>query len=307
MTNTIVVAMDHNYIWGAYMMIASLRYNHMPEPVIVLGFGLTAADHQALLALNNVRIVDGESSPRNLTCSKPDAMALADTDYITWVDCDSFFIGNCSDRLLWPDHDMIHIRLRQETENAAVFRHLGGQGKTPPTILDAWRRDVGERNEARLSTCCSACLMSLHRKHLPFVRRWSEQIAKVLPEGNVGVVDRRSFAYFQTDESVLNSLLCFAEEAPTVSPYYKLDKDPAALFVHFISRPKPWECWTPRPFRYFRQYTAVLDWALAQKLPLPGPVPLALRSDRYSTNYLRSRLAVPRRKFHTLLRRLHLE
>ncbi|MGI5924625.1 MAG: hypothetical protein ACOX9E_11850 [Lentisphaeria bacterium] len=304
MNNTIVVAMDHNYVWGAYMMIASLRYNQMPEPVIVLGFGLTEADHQALLALNNVRVVDGESSTRNLTCCKPDAMLLAETDYITWVDCDSFFIGNCSDRLLWPDHDMIHIRLREEPENAAVYRHLGGQGKTPSVILDAWRQDVGERSEARLATGCSACFMSLHRKHLPFVRRWSEQIAKVLPEDNVGVVDRRSFAYFQTDESVLNSLLCFAEVAPTVSPYYKLDKDPTALFVHFISRPKPWECWTPRPFRYFRQYTAVLDWVLAQKLPLPGPVPLALRSDRYLTNYLRSRFSVPRRKFHTLLRRL---
>lgn len=307
MTNTVVVAMDHHYVWGAYMMIASLRYNRMPEPVIVLGFALTAQDRQALEALGNVRVVNSEPSRRNLTCSKPDAMVLADTDYISWVDCDSFFIGNCSDRLLWPDPDLIHIRQRQEFENAEVFRHLGGRGPTPAVILDSWRRDVGERESPRLNTCCSACFLSLHRQHLPFLRHWSKQIAKVLPEDRVGVVDRRSFAYFQTDESVLNSLLCFAHEAPAVSPSYKLDKDPSALFVHFISRPKPWECWTPRAFRYFRQYVAVLDWARALNLPLPEGLPLALRSDRYGTNYLRSRLSVPKRKFHTLLRRLHLE
>jgi len=304
MQNTVVVAMDHNYIWGTYMLIASMRCHQMPEPVIVLGFGLHEADKQALTALGEVLVVDAEPSQRSLTCSKPDAMLLAKTDYVTWVDCDGFFTGNCSEKLLWPDPEMIHIRLREEPENAAVFRHLGKFRQTPPVILDVWRRDVGEREESRLSTCCSACFMSLHRRHFPFLQHWSEQIKRVLPSDDVGVVDRRSFAYFQTDESVLNSLLCFAAEAPTVSPRYQLNMDPDALYVHFISHPKPWSCWTPRAFKYFAQYTAVLDWARGQNLPLPGSIPLALRSDQYWLNFLRSRVSVPIRKGNTLRRRL---
>ena len=50
------------------------------------------------------------------------------------------------------------------------------------------------------------------------------------------------------------------------------------MFVHFIARPKPWEGWTKRAFRFFDEYVSVVEWAASQGLALPGPVPGCLKA-----------------------------
>lgn len=108
--NTVVTASDRNYIWGVYLLICSMRKNGMQEPVAVLGVGYTEEDCRVLSSLGNVQIKNIEKNTRNLNCVKPEAMFLAKTDYISWIDCDGFFIGNCSENLIYSDPNIIHIR-----------------------------------------------------------------------------------------------------------------------------------------------------------------------------------------------------
>lgn len=99
-----------NYFWGVFLMIASMRCYGMREPVIVLGTGYTPEAGRLLSQFGDVTVHEASPSSRSLTCRKPEALLLAETDYATWVDCDGFFSGNCSALLTPPDQD--HIRIR---------------------------------------------------------------------------------------------------------------------------------------------------------------------------------------------------
>ena len=166
--NTIVMSSDNNYVWGVWLLIASMRMNSMTEPVIILADNYSQKSVEALEQFGDVRIVQrDESFKRNLTFSKPDAMLLANTEYVTWVDCDALFYGNCS-KYLTPEPDHIHIRQRGYAENAAGFSKLYDEndkrGPIPAKVLDVWREDVGENQEAAFDTCSSACYISIPTK-----------------------------------------------------------------------------------------------------------------------------------------------
>lgn len=309
-SNTIVTVSDRNYLWGVFLLIVSMRKSGMDEPVIVYGAGYTERDCRLLEELGGVRIVPAAPTVRSLACSKADAMLLADTEYITWVDCDGFFTGNVSELLPPVSPDEIQIWMRDEEQNAYAFaRHrFGGDGRSiPAAILEQWRKDVpGCRPDAvpaNLQTG-STCQFALHRSHRDFLEVWRDQMARVLPVGNVGVVDRRLPFYHQLDESVLNSLLCFLPGAPKVSPVYRLDKDPDALYVHFVCHPKPWAGWIPLSFRHYDRYLDVVDYAVASGLELPGPLPFSLRRKNRFLCRLLCRPVLYRYKFGRLLRKL---
>lgn len=308
-SNTIVTVSDRNYLWGVFLLIVSMRKSGMDEPVIVYGSGYEKRDVHLLEALGDVRVVSAGSTARSLTCSKADAMLLADTEYITWADCDGFFTGNVSE-LLPPDSpDEIQIWMRNEAETAYAFAgHLfGSDGRSiPPAILEQWRKDVPgcppDAVPANRGTG-SACQFSLHRSHRDFLEAWRDQMERVLPVGNVGVVDRRLPFYHQLDESVLNSLLCFLPGAPKASRVYRLDKNPDALYVHFVCHPKPWAGWTPASFRHYDRYLDVVDYAVASGLELPGPLPFPLqRKNRFLCRLL-CRPVLYRYKFRRLLQK----
>lgn len=116
-----------------------------------------------------------EASLCRLTCRKPEALLLAETDYATWVDCDAllqrqlFGVADSAGSGSYP-----RIRRRSLRENLNVYPDAGG--RIPDDVLDVWRRDVGERAEARLDTCCSACFASVPGKHRKFLNagwtRW---------------------------------------------------------------------------------------------------------------------------------------
>ena len=282
MSNTIVTASDSNYLWGVWLLLSSMRKNSMDDPVIVMAHKYSEHDKAVIRQFENVRIIEHDKhSSRNLTCSKPAVMLEAETDYVTWVDSDAVFIGNC-DTYLVPDEDHIHIRMRALKENSMVFEKYyaddeGRNSGIPVKILDIWRNDIGEKNEPSIRTAASACFMSLHTKHKAFLEKWREQIIKVLPDDNVGVVDRRSIAYFQTDESVLNSVLCFSQTAPPPTDNYKLDKDPKAYFVHFVLQPKPWQMCNSYTARHFDKTVDMVEWAIDKGIEPPAPVPFSLK------------------------------
>ena len=278
--NTIVTAGDRNYLWGIFLMIASLRRNGMDEPVIVGTRNFDAEAASLLTSLNDVSLFSLDDFNRSLTCCKAMAMLRAETEYITWVDSDGFFSGNCSARLIPETPDQIHIRMRSAAEQPQAFRGYayGEDGhQIPRAILEVWRENVKGLDSPRIRRSCSACFLSVHRSARPFLEKWHEQMMTVLPAGNIGVVDRSLKYYHQLDESVLNSCLAFFPQAPRVSETYRLDKDPRELFIHFIGQPKPWQGWTPSSIRHFDRYVDVVEFAESRGWRMPGALPASLK------------------------------
>lgn len=258
-----------------------MRKNNMDEPVLVGTKGFTPEAENILKQMGDVNFYPLGEGARSLTCCKPEVMLHADTDYMTWVDSDGFFVGNCS-QLLIPDTTAeIHVRMRSNAENPLAFRGYtqdGEDGHTiPKHILEAWKIDIGENNEAANPCSCSACFLSVHNSARPFLQKWHEQMMKMLPQSNVGVVDRSLKYYHQLDESVLNSVLCFSKCAPKVTKSYHLDKSAEQIFIHFVGRPKPWVGWVPSSIRHFDNYVSVVEFAQQQNWQLPGPLPYSLQ------------------------------
>ncbi len=279
--NTVILACNQQYFWGAFLLIASMRFNAMDEPVLIFQNDFSEEMRKTLLRFGDVRMIDAPPSPLNMTCRKPEAMLYADTDYLTWVDCDGFFVGNCSDLLTSPDPDKVHARLRSKKDNEEAFRSAGLYspqdipGTIPEQVLEGWKKDVRDLPDPKLKTCVSACFLGFHRSHRDFLRLWQEQMNRVLPHADVGVVNHHSFAYYQMDESVLNSLLCFSSIAPEVTDVFQMDKDPRRIYHHLVGRPKPWEMWTGSTRSSYPEIMRIIHWSIEQKF-LGSPLPFAL-------------------------------
>ena len=285
--NTIVTIGDINYLWGIFLLIASARKSGMDEPFLVGVKKFTPEAERVLTQFGGVEIVHLDGDRRSLACSKARVMLCAKTPFVTWADSDAFFTGDVSSILTPMDADKVHFRLRTPPEMPAAFKgHEFGEDGTriPKAVLEAWRRDVadvaGEARETPLydtSGSSSFCSLSLEC-HRRFLEIWDRLQSRVLPDRNVGVVDKSLLYYHQLDESTLNACLNFVVDAPRVQDEYKMNKERDRLFVHFIARPKPWEGWTKRAFRFFDEYVSVVEWAASQGLALPGPVPGCLKA-----------------------------
>lgn len=283
--NTIVTIGDINYLWGIFLLIASARRSGMDEPFLVGVKKFTPDAERVLTQFGGVRVVNLDGEKRSLTCLKARVMLDVETEYATWADSDAFFTGNVSEILVPDSPDEIHFRLRAPFEMPGAFRgHTFGEDgmSIPKAVLEAWRKDIEEvageaRGEPRYATSGSAsfCSFSMARFR-KFAEVWHALQMKVLPDRDVGVEDRSLRYYHQLDESTLNACLNFVVDAPRVQDVYRMDKERNRLFVHFIARPKPWEGWTKRAFRHFDEYVSVVEWAVAQGLTLPGPVPGSL-------------------------------
>jgi len=285
-STTIVTIGDIHYLWGIFMLAASARKAGMEEPFLVGTKNFDARGERVLKQLGGVEIMSFDGVARSLTCLKAKALLGARTEFVAWADSDGFFTGNVSDILTPGNPDEIHFRLRAPEEMPPAFKgqRLREGGGTPQAVLEAWRRDVaavagGALEKPRYDTTGSASFFSLSiARHRRFLEIWDALQERVLPQRDVGVVDTSLAFYHQLDESTLNACLDFAPEAPRVQETYRMNKDRGRLYMHFIGRPKPWEGWTKRAFRFFDEYGEVLDWAVARGLELPGEVPACLKA-----------------------------
>ena len=285
--NTIVTIGDINYLWGIFMLIASARKAGMSEPFRVGVKAFTPEAEGILTQLGDVEVVPLDGVKRSLTCLKAHVMLGAKTPFVTWADSDAFFTGDVSEILLPEKRDEIHFRLRGPAEMPEAFKGhtFGEDGRSiPKAVLDTWRQDIeriaGEATDApRYATSGSAsfCSLSLER-YRRFIEIWDELQRTVLPDRNVGVVDKSLLYYHQLDESTLNACLNFVKDAPAVQTTYRMDKERERLFVHFIAQPKPWQGWTKRAFRFFDDYVALVEWASEKGYRLPGAVPACLKA-----------------------------
>ena len=194
--NTICTAGDHNYLWGLFLLIASMRRFGMDEPVIVGTKGFTDRDRRVLEQFGGVRLVSLDHADHSLTCHKAEVMLAAESGYVTWADSDAMFKGNCSNLLLPPDVAQIRVRRRCAAEMPGAFP----KGHDLARILPTWRRDVADaagldvRTIPRVTAAdvaafrsCSACFLSVARSRERFLRTWHTLMMR-LPKGDAGVV-----------------------------------------------------------------------------------------------------------------------
>jgi hypothetical protein len=271
---TVVTAGDQNFAWGAFLLVASMRRNGMPHPVVVGAMEWSDEMKQRVAALGNVTIRELPKSRRCVACLKPMLMALDEisTEWVCWADSDAVFIGDCSEWLYGEDPEKIIIRKYDPVPPDFT-----------PKTLEVWRRDVERHcgralDKSRYDTRMNDPFVVVHRKWVPFLRRWQNQIDKVLPS-DVEIIMKHGTPYFQTDESVLASLLCFDPEAPLVAEEYKANgsADKNRYYAHLAYNPKPWQMWNARSLRWYSDVMATVDWLLETKHVVPSELPLSLR------------------------------
>lgn len=271
---TIVTAGDANFAWGSFLLVASMRMNNMMQPVIVGAMKWPDAMKRRLIALGGVTIHELAPDKRCVTCQKPMLMTLSEitTPWVCWADSDAIFIGNCSEWLTGDSEEEITIR---------------AYNPPPPDFTDenkaTWKHDVAElcgsaREQCRYPTRFNAPFIVIHRKWQDFIKRWQKQIERVLPS-DVEIIMAKLSAYFQTDESVLGSLLCYDPAAPAVSATYKANGsvDKSRYFAHFAYNPKPWQMWNSYTLKWHGAVRDVVAWAVARGLVKESELPAPLR------------------------------
>lgn len=301
--NTIVTACDASYFLGAFLMVASMRYSGSALPVIVALHGASQEHVTYLTQFSGVEVVAVDMPAPHL--NKGVALAMASTSYVTWLDADCLYVGNVDD-LLIPVAGALQIRFRGLNENASVFarRMKPGDvmGLVPTAVLAQWRRDVREREKPRYHTQCVTNAFCFEKSCLPFLEKWQWQMGQLIRHDE-GVINSASNAYFMTDESVLASLMCFCDEAPSVAPY-RLNVKNGPHLMHFGLRPKPWESWRLEHFGYYDYVQDILKWVLdsGYSLPLlPAALQAENRASQHAVAKARHLWEVSRRTIRTIL------
>lgn len=271
---TVVTAGDRAFSWGSFLLVASMRMNGMRHPVVVGAMDWTDAMKRRVEALGGVTVRELPSSRQCVACQKPMLMACDDvkTEWVCWADSDAAFVGDCSEWLVGDDPEEIVVR-----------KYDPPPSDFTPETLETWRRDV-ERvcgdalAESRYTTRVNNPFIVVHRKWRGFLGRWQRQIAAVLP-ADVEIVTKHGTPYFQTDESVLGSLLCFDPDAPRVVERYKANGsvDKSRYFAHFAYNPKPWQMWNPYSLRWHDVVASVVDWTVANGYVAASDLPFPLR------------------------------
>lgn len=284
-SHAIVSCFDQNYYWGAFLLVASLRRNAMRMPIYLLTSGLSEEEKDRLTQFGDVHVTQLDaSSQMGNSLQKPEAIMLAsDYDIITWMDADCMVTGDVTP-LLSLENKGLMIRFRKPAENKKRFKtfHMP-DGSTPQVVLDSWREDVGEEEEPRTLTTCSANVFSIGRDHLPFILHWKKQIAAMRNMDPAMI--KRSYPFStgvgMGDELILNSLLAFAHDVPPISEF-TLDKDPDRMLIHFVLRPKPWERWSLTSLKHRDLIKDTLDWVAQNGFKSPEIPEHIYRASRLS-------------------------
>lgn len=279
-SNTIVTACDANYWWGAFLLVASIRKQNQDLPIHVLCKGFEPSHVRQLEQFGNLKCIPTETP--HAMYQKPEAMLTADTDLVTWLDADCFWMGDLTP-LLEKTGRGCQIRLRGVGENNVAFstQYRNGDrfGTIPASTLARWQRDIGERDEPRIHTMGVGNAICLHRDFRWVMERWRTQMEAVALNPAI-LVDKNNPDYYITDEAVLTSILAYCNDDVSVTPYY-MDKEPERFMIHFEGRPKPWNGWQLRFMPFFNDIVDAIQWARERDLEMP-PVPQALQREHRS-------------------------
>ncbi len=275
--SSIVAITDTNFVIAVYLLICSIRKLGISSNIYVLGDNLSPEETLLLNQFDQVQVCPADqTNQRNPTTRKGEAILLAaqdDSDYITLLDGDCLVTGDIT-QYLAPEKSGLYVRIRPPEEDGAVYfnRYRKGDvyGTIPAHILDTWRKDVGENTIPAIKNTVLGGNLTISKQYIGFAQKWQDQMLKILPEKRTKTAsDRMSTAYFQLDESVLNSLLAFSNDAP---PVFRgcLDADSSAYVAHLgPCDPKPWILWRKERLRYYPLVLDLLEWARKSGYQLP--------------------------------------
>jgi hypothetical protein len=273
-----VTITDSNFFIAVFTLLLSMQFHKVRAKTHVLSVNLTDKEKHFLRQFPGTEVVEAtRDNPRGPACRKGEAMVAAaaispEATHITLLDGDTLATGDITDYLC-PEGETLFARWKTPEEDGQIFarRYLPGEpfGTIPAHILKIWQQDVNERETPAIENTVCGGNLTVHRSVLPFIHRWQTQMDGVLPASTQGAHDFASEAYFQVDESVLNSLLAFAHDAPRVLPA-KLNIDPRAYVAHLgPNNPKPWVLWRPEKLRYYPQVATFFAWAKQQGYAMP--------------------------------------
>ena len=165
---TIVTACDSNYIWGAYILVASLCYNNVKSYKKVLGIMLSEEEKQLLEQFPDTEVINStRETDRSVCLMKPHAIFAAETDLIAWMDSDCLVTGDITD-FIFAEDDEIQIRFRSPEENAGVYRNFYGKndkiGLIPEKVLNTWKTDVDDLATSQIDTVCETNCFVIKKK-----------------------------------------------------------------------------------------------------------------------------------------------
>ncbi|MBV9464092.1 MAG: hypothetical protein JO317_07690 [Verrucomicrobiae bacterium] len=273
---TVVTITDQNFVIAVFLLVLSLKFHRVGCRTVVYGIGLTETQKDYFRQFPGVEVIEAaRNNPRNPCTRKAEAVLAADNGeckYFSLLDGDCIATGDITPYLS-PAGSGFFARIKSPSEDASVFRTRYSISDTPGTIpsaiLAAWRRDVGERSAPAIRNTVCGGNFTVHRDHLWFMQRWHDQMMKVIPPRNSGAHDFRSPAYFQVDESVLNSLLAFGTHVPPVLRA-RLDEDDHAHVAHLgPNHPKPWVLWRRDKMMYYDDVVRLFAWAKNQGFETP--------------------------------------
>ena len=274
----VVTITDTNFFIAVFTLLLSLQFHKVRATAHVLGVNLSDEEQRLLRQFPGTQVIAADpANSRGPTCRKGEAILAAarvspDATHISLLDGDTLATGDITEYLC-PEGETLFARWKTPEEDGQIFatRYEPGEvvGTIPRQILEVWQQDVNERTTPLIHNTVCGGNLTVHRKALGFIERWQTQMNKVLPENLKGAHNFTSKAYFQVDESVLNSLLAFAHDAPPALSA-QLNIDPQAYVAHLgPNNPKPWVLWRPEKLRYYPQVAGFFAWAKQQGYDLP--------------------------------------
>ncbi|MCA9469417.1 MAG: hypothetical protein KC643_28790 [Nitrospira sp.] len=278
-TQAIVTACDKRFLWGACLLIASLRKNNINIPITVVIRGFTNTDKDMLNQFDNILCIESDLRTSFAQTDKPQALLSASgAEYITWLDADCIVNGDVSELLIPIEPKSIMIRFRDEIENKLRFNSGKESSAIPEKVQEVWKSDIANSaSRCRIHTTCVTNAFTIHKEHFPLIREWESMIMAVAQKygSNFPQAYCHSSGSGLSDELILNSLFAFKENAPPVSSY-RLNVDRQRCLLHFGLNPKPWNGWTWSTLRYFDLVISLIEWLKEQGYGTPH-IPWHLR------------------------------
>ncbi len=273
----VVTITDKGYIIPTFILILSLKYFKVQAHVNVLCVGLSEAEKKLFSQFEDVNTFDADlDNHRNPTTRKAEAILTAkDGGYemISLFDGDCIVTGDITP-FFRQDEPSLSARFKSPKEDGWVFSKYYQPddiyGYIPKVILEQWKMDVGESETPRRKNTVAGGNLSIHKDYLWFIDKWHTQMMKVLPNYNTGVAyDYSLTAYSQLDESVLNSLLTFADKVPPLTAG-KFDTDPNIYLAHLgPGRPRYWKRFPKRKLVYLDSILTFIKWGREKGYSFP--------------------------------------
>lgn len=282
----VTIIADSNFVIPVYILVLSLKAFQPAQRIHILGISLSDEEKALFTQFEKVFVFDS-SIPRSETPGamriiadilKGEALLTAagcDEPWIALLDGDCIATGDLTP-YLEPAEPALYARARSIEEDDRIFQYYRNPGDPksgiPPSILNRWKEDVGQRQHPALNTTILSGNLILHRDFIEFPDVWKQFMEKVLNRKDPSKTD---VAYYMPAEFALSAWLMFADNPPPLREV-QLNSNPNAYLAHLGPAPKYWRLWTLKNLKFFDPIMKLLADAKDKGFLIPL-LPYALR------------------------------